>query len=324
MPKALRLHSVGGPEALIWDDVPLPPQPGVNEIQIRHTAIGVNFVDVYHRIGFYKLPLPAVIGGEGVGIITAVGSGVTDMKEGDRIAYAPLTGAYAEFRNLPASVAVPVPGGVADDQAAAMMLKGLMAQVLIRSVYRVSTGDTVLIHAAAGGVGLILCQWAASLGATVIGTVGSREKADLVAANGCKHPILYREVDFVAAVKEITGGKGVNVVYDMVGKDTLKKSLDCLRTRGMLVSVGQASGPAEPVDVMELSRKGSLFLTRPAVLNYIPTRSELLEAANDLFDVVKSGKVKVKISKRYALKDAADAHRDLESRKTVGSCVLIP
>lgn len=324
MPMAIRVHVVGGPENLNWDEVPLPPSPNAGEIQIRHTAIGVNFVDVYHRIGFYKLPLPAIIGGEGAGVVTAIGQNVTEVKVGDRVAYAPLTGAYAEYRNIPIAVAVPLPDWISDEQAAAMMLKGLMTQALVRGVKRIGTRDTILIHAAAGGIGLLLSQWASSLGATVIGTVGSKEKAALAAANGCKHTILYREVDFVPAVREFTNGKGVDVVYDMVGKDTLKKSLDCLRKRGLLVSVGQASGPADPVDVMELSRKGSLFLTRPALLDYMPTRPELLECANDLFAVVKSGSVKVNIWKRYPLREAAAAHRDLEGRKTTGACILVP
>jgi NADPH2:quinone reductase len=323
MPKAVRLHAHGGPEELRWESVEVPP-PAVGELQVRHTAIGLNYSDVYHRIGFYKQPLPAILGAEGAGIVEAVGAEVEGFRAGDRVAYAPLQGAYAERRNIPARVAVRLPDRIGDEQAAGMMLKGLMARILVRDVHRVAPGETVLVTAAAGGVGLLLAQWANHLGAVVIGTVGSREKGELAAEHGCRHPILYRETDFVKAVQEITGGKGVAVVYDMVGADVFTRSFDCLQSRGMMVSIGQAAGPAPPVDVLTLSRKGSLYLTRPGLPAYVATREALLVAAGDLFDVVGSGAVKVEVRQRYALRDAAAAHRDLERRATSGSSVLIP
>jgi NADPH2:quinone reductase len=293
-------------------------------VQIRHTAIGLNYSDVYYRIGFYKAPLPMIIGAEGAGIVEAVGPGVQGFQKGDRVAYAPVHGAYSEVRNLSARDAVPLPEWITDEQAAAVMLKGLMARILVRDVHAVLPGDTILVHAAAGGVGLIVCQWAKHLDATVIGTVGSAEKAALAAAHGCDHPILYRDVDFVGAVRDLTRGKGVDVVYDLVGKDVFMRSLDCIRRRGLIVSIGQASGSVDPVDVIMLSRKGSLYLTRPALPDFVPTREALLDAATDLFSVIESGAVKVEVRQRYALRDAAAAHRDLESRKTVGSSTLVP
>jgi NADPH2:quinone reductase len=323
MPMAVRLHSHGGPEELRWEAVEVPP-PAAGELQIRQTAIGLNYSDVYHRVGFYKQPLPAILGSEGAGVVEAVGPGVEGFRVGDRVAYAPLQGAYAERRNLPAQVAVRLPDRIGDEQAAAMMLKGLMARILVRDVHRIAPGETVLLTAAAGGVGLILSQWAAHLGAVVIGTVGSREKAALAAEHGCRHPILYRETDFVKAVQDITGGKGVAVVYEMVGADVFTRSFDCLQSRGLMVSIGQAAGPAPPVDVLTLSRKGSLYLTRPGLPAYIATREALLAAADDLFEIVKSGAVKIEVRQRYPLREAAAAHRALERRTTSGSSVLIP
>lgn len=323
MPMAIRVHTLGGPEVLRWENVDVPP-PAAGELQIRQTAIGLNYSDVYYRIGFYTQPLPAILGAEGAGVVEAIGAGVEGFTKGDRVAYAPLQGAYAERRNLPARVAVPLPDWISDEQAAAMMLKGLMARILVRDVHRIAPGETILVNAAAGGVGLILCQWAKHLGATVIGTVGSREKAELAVAHGCRHPILYRETDFVSAVRELTSGEGVAVIYDMVGADVFMRSLDCLQPRGLMVSIGQAAGPAPPIDVMTLSRKGSLYLTRPGLPVYLPTRERLLAAANDLFDTVKSGAVRIEVRQRYALRDAAAAHRDLECRATTGSSVLIP
>ncbi len=324
MTKAIRVHKPGGPEVLSWDDVE-PPPPGQGEVRLRHTAIGLNYIDTYHRSGLYPLPLPTVIGSEGAGVVEAPGPGVTDFKVGDRVAYgnAPV-GSYAEARNIPAGRLVKVPDGISDRQAASMMLKGMTAQYLIRRTYKVQKGDTILLHAAAGGVGLILTQWAKRLGATVIGTVGSREKAELAKAHGCDHVILYREEDFVKRVKEITGGVGVPVVYDAVGKDTFLKSLDCLRPFGLMVNFGNASGPAEPLNVLLLSQKGSLYVTRPTLATHVAKREDLVAIANELFDVVKSGAVKIEINQTYPLKEAQRAHRDLEGRKTTGSTVLLP
>jgi NADPH2:quinone reductase len=324
MAKAIRIHKPGGPEVLSWDDVTVAP-PGEGEAQIRHTAVGLNYIDTYHRTGLYPLPMPAVIGSEGAGVVEAVGPGVGDIKRGDRVAYgnAPV-GSYAEIRNIPAGRLVKIPDGVSDQQAASMMLKGMTTQYLIRQTYKVQKGDTILLHAAAGGVGLILCQWAKHLGATVIGTVGSKDKAALAKAHGCDHTILYREEDFVARVKAITGGAGVPVVYDAVGKDTFLKSLDCIRPRGLMVNFGNASGPAEPLNVLLLAQKGSLYVTRPTLATYVAKRDDLVACANDLFNVVKSGAVKIEINQTYPLKEAAQAHRDLEGRKTTGSTVLLP
>ncbi|HJS33342.1 MAG TPA: quinone oxidoreductase [Alphaproteobacteria bacterium] len=324
MPKAMRIHKPGGPEVLSWDDVTVAP-PGEGEAQIRHTAVGLNYIDTYHRTGLYPLPMPAVIGSEGAGVVEAVGPGVADIKRGDRVAYgnAPV-GSYTEIRNIPAGRLVKIPDGISDQQAASMMLKGMTTQYLIRQTYKVQKGDTILLHAAAGGVGLILCQWAKHLGATVIGTVGSKDKAALAKAHGCDHTILYREEDFVARVKAITGGAGVPVVYDAVGKDTFLKSLDCIRPRGLMVNFGNASGPAEPLNVLLLAQKGSLYVTRPTLATYVAKREDLVACANDLFNVVKSGAVKLEINQTYPLKEAAQAHRDLEGRKTTGSTVLLP
>jgi NADPH:quinone reductase len=323
MPMAVRIHALGGPDVLRWENVDLAP-PAAGELQIRHTAIGLNYSDIYYRIGFYTAPLPMIIGAEGAGVVEAVAPDVQGFQKGDRVAYAPIHGAYAQLRNLPARSAVPIPDWISDEQAAAVMLKGLMARILVRDVHAVGPADTILVHAAAGGVGAIVCQWARHLGATVIGTVGSAEKAAFAAAHGCNHAIVYSERDFVAAVRDLTGGKGVDVVYDMVGKDVFMRSLDCIRRRGLIVSIGQASGPVAPVDVIALSRKGSLYLTRPALPDFVPTREALLAAAADLFAVIRTGAVKVEVRQRYALRDAAAAHRDLEGRRTTGSSVLVP
>ena len=324
MPKAIRIHKPGGPEVLSWDDIAVPP-PGDGEAQIRHTAIGLNYIDTYHRTGLYALPMPAVIGSEGAGVVEAVGPGVADVKRGDRVAYgnAPV-GAYAELRNIPAARLVKIPDGISDQQAASMMLKGMTTQYLIRQTYKVQKGDTILLHAAAGGVGLILCQWAKHLGATVIGTVGSKDKAALAKAHGCDHAILYREEDFVARVKAITGGAGVPVVYDSVGKDTFEGSLKCLQPMGLMVLFGAASGPVPPLDLGRLAGLGSLYVTRPTLMTYTAKREDLVATAKDLFEVVTSGAVKIEIKQTYPLAEAAQAHRDLEARKTTGSTILLP
>jgi len=323
--KAIRIHQHGGPEMMCWDEVD-PGTPGPGQALIRHTAVGLNFIDVYHRTGLYKVPqLPCVLGMEAAGVVEALGADVTDLTVGDRVAYAaPPLGAYAERRLMPADRLVIIPEGVDDRQAAAMMLKGMTAQYLLRRTYRVQPGDAVLIHAAAGGVGLIACQWAKHLGATVIGTVGSAAKADLARGHGCDHPILYGSEDLVARVRQITGGRGVAVVYDSVGRDTFERSLDCLRPLGLLALFGQSSGPVPPVDLQVLSAKGSLFVTRPTLMTYTAQRADLLASATDLFEVVRSGAVRIEIQQSYALKDAAQAHRDLEDRKTTGSTVLLP
>jgi NADPH:quinone reductase len=327
MTHAIRIHETGSPEVMRWEKVSLdetaPLAPG--EARVRHEAVGLNFIDIYHRSGLYPLPLPSGLGLEGAGVVEAVGSAVNDLKVGDRVAYAGgPPGAYAEARNMPADRLVKLPDGIDFKTAAAMMLQGMTAHYLLRRTYRVQPGDTILIQAAAGGVGLIVCQWAKALGATVIGTVSSDEKAALAKAHGCDHPILYTREDFVARVKEITNGEGVPVVYDSIGKDTFTGSLDCLRPLGMMVTFGNASGPVPPVDTLELSRRGSLFLTRPSLFTYIARRADLLAAAQELFDVVTSGKVKIEVNQTYALKDAAQAHRDLAARKTTGSTVFLP
>ena len=324
MPKAIRFHKTGGPEVLVWEDVEVG-DPGPGQLRIRQQAVGLNFVDVYQRSGLYQLPLPSGTGSEGAGIVEAVGAGVTEFKAGDRVAYAsaPL-GSYSEVRLYPADRAVKIPDGISFETAAAMMLKGMTAQYLIKRTFKVQPGMTVLWHAAAGGVGLIASQWLKSLGVTVIGTVGSDAKAALAKAHGCEHTIVYTRENFVERVKEITGGKGVPVVYDSVGKLTFMGSLDCLQPLGMMVSFGNASGAVDPIAPTIFAAKGSLYLTRPTLVTYTAKREDLVACANDLFDVVKSGKVKIEIAQRYALKDAAQAHRDLEARKTTGSTVLTP
>ena len=321
MPKAIRFYQPGGPEVLVWEEVPVG-KPGPGEARVRHTAVGLNYVDIYIRRGLYPVPLPSGLGTEAAGVVEEVRPDITDVKPGDRVAYAggPL-GAYSEERVMPADRLV-VPQGISDQQAAAMMLKGLTVQYLIRQIHNVGKGSTILFHAAAGGVGLIACQWAKSLGATVIGTVGNEEKAKIAKAHGCDHPIVYSREDFVARVKEITRDQKLPVVYDSVGKDTFMKSLDCLRPRGLMVSFGQSSGPVGPVDLGIFAQKGSLFFTRPTLNTYAAARGDLLAMAKDLFDVVLSGAVKIEINQTYPLKEAAQAHRDLESRKTVGSTVF--
>jgi NADPH:quinone reductase len=324
MAKAIRVEQVGGPEAMAYVDVTLdPPKPG--EITVRHTAIGLNYIDTYHRSGLYPVPLPTGIGLEAAGVVEAVGEGVSHVKPGGRVAYGtgPI-GAYAERRNMPANRALPIPDGIADETAAGMMLKGMTVRYLVRATYVVKPGETILLHAAAGGVGVILSQWAKSLGATVIGTVGSDDKVDLARQNGCEHVINYRKEDVVKRVRDITGGAGVPVVYDGVGQATLMTSLDCLKPRGMLVSFGNASGPVKSLDLGLLSAKGSLYVTRPTLMTYTASDAELRETAEDLFAMVGSGKVKIPVNQRYALKDAVQAHRDLEARKTTGTTVLLP
>ena len=324
MTKAMRIYQTGGPEVLRWEDVSVG-EPGPGQIRIRHTAIGLNFLDTYHRSGVYPLPLPSGIGSEGAGVVTAVGQGVKEFKKGDRVAYAsPPVGAYSEERLMPADRVVKIPAGISDRTAAAMMLKGMTAQYLIRRTYKVKKGETVLFHAAAGGVGLIACQWLKALGVKVIGTVGSKEKAALAKKHGCTWPIVYTEEDFLEAVKKITKGKGVPVVYDGVGKAVFTKSLDALSPRGLIVNFGNASGVVDPVPPGILAAKGSIYLTRPTLVTHVATRKDLVATANDLFKMVKSGKVKIRIDQEYALKDAARAHVDLESRRTTGSTVLIP
>jgi len=307
---------------LRWDDVD-PGTPGAGQALIRQTAVGLNFIDVYHRTGLYPVPaMPAIIGNEGAGVVEAVGDGVSAVSVGDRVAYCMSLGGYAEQRVVDVARLVRVPDAITDQQAAAMMLKGCTVQYLVRRIYPVKAGDTILLHAAAGGVGLIACQWAKHLGATVIGTVGSDEKAELVRAHGCDHPIVYTRENVVERVKAITDGAGVPVVFDSVGKDTFMASLDCLQPRGLMVSYGNASGAVEPFSLGVLAAKGSLFLTRPTLATYISTRAELDATTAELFDVVQSGAVKVEVSQVFPLKDAAQAHRDLEARKTTGSTVL--
>jgi len=323
MSKAIRIHRTGGPEVLAWEDVEVG-DPGAGALRIRQTAVGLNFIDTYHRSGLYPVDLPATLGREGAGIVEAVGSEVTGFSVGDRVAYPMSAGSYAETRLIRESEIVSLPEAVEDRTAAAMMLKGLTAQYLLRRTYRVQTGQTILFHAAAGGVGLLACQWAKHLGATVIGTVGSEAKAELARAHGCDHVILYDTENVAERVREITDGRGVPVVYDSVGRDTFESSLDCLAPLGMLVSFGNSSGPVAPFNPGILAAKGSLYFTRPTLATHIAPRERLMEAANELFDVIASGAVKVEVRQTYALKDAAQAHRDLEARKTSGSTVLLP
>lgn len=324
MTYAIRFAETGGPEVLRAEDVVVPP-PAAGEATVRQQAVGVNYIDIYHRTGVYPVPLPSGIGVEGAGVVEALGPGVTDIAVGDRVGYAggPL-GSYAEVRNLPADRLVKLPAEIGAEQAAAMMLKGLTAQYLLRRTYRVQPGDTILVHAAAGGVGLIMCQWARALGARVIGTVGSDAKAELARAHGCDHPIVYTREKFAERVRELTGGEGVPVVYDSIGKDTFMDSLACLRPLGMMVSFGNASGVVPPFDTGILSRLGSLFLTRPTLFAYAARRGDLLAMAAELFEVVVSGKVRIEVAQRYPLREAAQAHRDLEARRTTGSTVLTP
>jgi NADPH:quinone reductase len=324
MPNAIRFHQVGGPEVLQFENVSVG-EPGPGEARIRHNAVGLNYIDTYQRSGLYKLPLPSGIGSEAAGVVEAVGPGVSDLKTGDRVAYSGgAPGAYSEVRVMPIDRLVKLPEGVSDRAAATLMLKGLTVQYLLRQTYPVKAGETILLHAAAGGIGLIACQWARALGVTVIGTVGSDAKAELAKANGCTHTIVYTRENFVDKVKELTAGKGVPVVYDAVGKDTFPGSLDCLSPRGLFVSFGNSSGPVPPFEILLLSQKGSLYATRPTLATYTAKRADLLKMAEEMFALVQSGKLKNDARQTYALKDAAQAHRDLEARKTTGSTVLLP
>jgi NADPH2:quinone reductase len=324
VPKAIRVHATGGPDVLRWEDVAVG-DPAEGQARVRHTAVGVNFIDTYHRSGLYPIPLPSGLGGEAAGVVEAVGPGVTVVKPGDRVAYAGgPPGSYSEVRVMPAHLLVPIPDGVTDQTAAAVMLKGMTAQYLIRRTYPVKAGETVLFHAAAGGVGLIACQWLKALGATVIGTVGSDEKAAVARAHGCDHVIISTKEDIAKRVREITGGAGVPVVYDSVGKDTFLASLDCLKPLGLFVSFGNSSGKVTPFDIGVLSQKGSLYLTRPTLATYTATRADLEATAKDVFDAVRDGKVKVEVRHTYPLAEAERVHRDLEGRRTVGSVVMTP
>lgn len=324
MTKAIRVHEYGDPEVLTWEEVEVG-EPGPGQVRLRQTAIGLNYIDVYGRTGLYPQDeLPFIPGMEGAGVVTAVGEGVRDLKVGRRVAYAGPIGAYAEERLIAADRVVRIPEGVSDETAAAIMLKGMTAQYLLRRTYKVGPETTLLFHAAAGGVGMIACQWAASFGATVIGTVGSAGKALIARSHGCTYVINYREEDVVAKVKDYTKGEGVDVVYDSIGKDTFPMSLDCLKPRGMWVSFGQASGPVPEFRINLLAQKGSLFATRPALGDYIATRKELVSTANDLFGVIAKGKVKIAVNQTYALAEAERAHRELEGRLTTGSTLLIP
>lgn len=322
--KAIKISETGGPDVMRLVDVDVP-SPGKGEIRLRQTAIGLNYIDTYHRSGLYALPLPAEIGMEGAGVVEAVGEGVKGLKAGDRVAYGVgPRGAYAKLRNVPAARVAKLPKAIGDETAAGMMLKGLTVRALLRSVYKVKRGETILFHAAAGGVGVIFTQWAKALGAKVIGTVGSDDKIAVAKAHGCEHVINYRTEDVVARVKEITKGAGVPVVYDGVGQATFMTSLDCLRPRGLLVVFGNASGPVKSFDLGLLAAKGSLYVTRPTVMTYMADDQELAEASRDLIEIVKSGKVKIPVNQRYKLADVAQAHRDLESRATTGTTILIP
>jgi NADPH:quinone reductase len=324
MPIAIRFHAHGGPEVLTAEEFE-PATPAAHEVQVRQSAIGVNYIDVYDRTGLYPVQLPSGLGREAAGVITAVGRGVRGLRKGERVAYVFSTpGAYAAVRNVPAERVVKVPRGVSDEQAAALMLKGLTAQFLIRRTYRVQRGDTILVHAAAGGVGLILCQWAKSLGAKVIGVVGSEAKAELARRHGARHVLISGRDELAPSVRALTRGAGVAAVYDAVGKDTFMNSLDCVRRLGMMVSYGNASGAPPAISPLELAKRGSLFLTRPVLFNYIATREELVAGARDLFAAVRAKKLRVVIGRRYPLAQAADAHRDLEGRRTTGSSVLLP
>ena len=323
MPHAIRVHQTGGTEVLQWEEVEVGA-PGPGEVRVRTTAIGLNFIDTYHRSGLYPLPLPFILGSEGAGVVEAVGRKVSEFKAGDRVAWANPIGAYAESLLRPAARLVKLPTGIDDRTAAAIMLKGMTAWYLLRRTFKVKAGDTILVHAAAGGVGQILCQWGKALGARVIGTVGSPDKAAIAKKRGCSHVIVTAEENFVERTRALTKGKGVPVVYDGVGKDTFTGSLDCLAPLGMMVSFGNASGAVPPFNPGVLAAKGSLFLTRPTLMSYTAERADLLAAARDLFTVVKSGKVKISVNQTYPLRDAASAHRDLEARKTTGSTVLLP
>jgi len=318
---AIQIHTTGGPDVLRWTEVEVG-EPGPGQARVRQAAAGLNYIDVYQRTGYYPQPLPFIPGLEGAGVVEAVGEAVSDLKAGDRVAYAGPPGGYSEVRLIAADCLVRLPDAISFEQAAAMMLQGMTAQVLLRQVYPLKAGEVILVHAAAGGTGLILCQWASALGATVIGTVSTEAKAELARAHGCSHTILYTKEDFVSEVSRLTGGEKLPVVFDSVGKDTFLRSLDCLRPKGMMVTFGQSSGPIEPIAPVLLSQKGSLFLTRPFLFHYIEGRRALEASANDLFDAVASGKVRINVHQRFALKDAAEAHKALEARATSGSTIL--
>lgn len=322
MPHAIIVRESGGPEVLGWEEVGVQ-EPGPGEARVRQVVAGLNYIDVYHRTGYYPQPLPFTPGVEGAGIVEAVGEGVEHVKVGNRVAYAGPTGGYAEVRLIAADRLLKLPDAISFEDAAAGLLQGITAQLLIRQVYRVQPGDSILVHAAAGGTGLIISQWAAALGATVIGTVSTEEKAELARAHGCSHPIIYTKKDFVEEVIRITGGEKVPVVYDSVGKDTFVRSLDCLRRYGTMVTFGQSSGPVDPIPPILLSQKGSLYLTRPFLYHYIEKRADLEASANEFFEVLGAGQVKINVNQRFQLKDAADAHRALESRSTSGSSILL-
>ena len=323
MAHAIRIHEIGGPEVMKWESVDVPA-PGPGQVRLKQHAVGVNYIDTYHRSGLYKMPLPMVIGSEGAGEVTAVGPGVTDFKVGDRGAYAGALGGYADERVMPADRLVKLPDSIDYKTGAAMMLQGMTVRYLLRQTYKVGPGTTLLLHAAAGGIGLIASQWAKHLGATIIGTTSSADKMELAKAHGCTHVINYKTEDFVKRTKELTNGQGVDVVYDGVGKDTYPGSLDCLKPLGLWVTFGNASGAVTNFDLLSLSTKGSLYVTRPTLGTYVAKREDLLANANDLFDVVSKGIVKINVNHTYPLKDAAQAHRDLEGRKTTGSIVLLP
>ena len=321
MPHAIVIHETGGPEVLKWEPVEVG-EPGLGQVRLRQHVAGLNFIDVYHRTGFYPQPLPFTPGVEGAGVVESVGQDVDNVTAGDRVAYAGPIGGYAETRLIAADRLVKLPATIGFEEAAAMMLQGMTARMLLRSVYPVAAGDTILVHAAAGGVGLILCQWAAALGATVIGTVSTDDKAELARLHGCHHPIVYTRQDFVAEVESITHGGKLPVVYDSVGQDTFLKSLDCLRPRGLMVTFGQSSGPIEPFSPNVLQQKGSLFMTRPTMANYTASRADLDASAAELFEIVASGQVRIEVKQRYPLEQAAEAHRALEARVTSGSTVF--
>ena len=324
MAQAIRFHATGGPEQLVLDTVDVPP-PAAGEARVRHTAIGVNYIDTYHRGGLYPLPMPSGLGTEAAGVVTELGAGVTDVRPGDRVGYCTSgVGAYSTERNVPADKLVKLPDAIDDRTAACIMLKGLTVQYLFRQTHRLASGDTIVFHAAAGGVGLIACQWARALGVTMIGTVGSDEKAALARENGCAHTIVYTRENFVERVKALTGGKGVPVVYDSIGKDTFPASLDCLSPRGLFVSFGNSSGPVAAFNLGVLAQKGSLYVTRPTLFSYASTPTQLRAMAADLFDLVAAGRIRVEARQTFALRDAAAAHRALESRATTGATVLIP
>jgi NADPH2:quinone reductase len=324
MPHAIRFHQTGGPDVLRYESVEVPP-PAAGEARVRHTVVGVNYIDTYHRGGLYPLPLPSGVGSEAAGVVEAVGPGVVDVKPGDRVGYCmgPV-GAYSEVRNVPADRLIPLPADIADRDAAALMLKGLTVQYLFRQTYPLKGGETILFHAAAGGVGLIACQWARALGVTLIGTAGSDEKAALAKEHGAAHVIVYTRENFVERVKALTDGAGVPVVYDSIGKDTFPASLDCLKPRGLLVSFGNSSGPIAAFNLGMLAQKGSLYVTRPTLATYSARRADLLSMANELFGLVRAGRIRADVRQTFPLKEAAEAHRRLESRETTGATVLIP